>query len=170
MTFYHGELQYELKNWQKAADAYDKTVAMQPEGKYTKDAVHGAVLAYFELVNTSEKSTDLQSKVAEETDGETKKKEIPDIKKGLARACQLYIEYHPEGDRIADVKYTLASRRRSNGSEILPTTIPIMTWRPSPVTFTSTASISRTIFPGFTKPPRTIWRNVQLPTRRFSRT
>jgi tetratricopeptide (TPR) repeat protein len=108
MTFYHGELQYELKNWQKAADAYDKTVAMQPEGKYTKDAVHGAVLAYFELVNTSEKSTDLQSKVAEETDGETKKKEIPDIKQGLARACQRYIEYHPEGDRIADVKYTLA--------------------------------------------------------------
>ncbi|MFB6262614.1 MAG: tetratricopeptide repeat protein, partial [Bradymonadaceae bacterium] len=47
MTFFAGELQYHLENWPKAAKLYEKALSLKKDGEYTKEAAHGAVLAYF---------------------------------------------------------------------------------------------------------------------------
>ncbi|MEZ4434518.1 MAG: tetratricopeptide repeat protein [bacterium] len=46
MTFYFAELLYDLKKWKEAATNYEKALELQPKGEHTKDAAHGAVLAY----------------------------------------------------------------------------------------------------------------------------
>ncbi|MFB6262613.1 MAG: tol-pal system YbgF family protein, partial [Bradymonadaceae bacterium] len=68
----------------------------------------------------SEKKADLESPLKYEKGDETKevkqktqqgppeKKKLSGVKKDLIGACKRYIEYVPEGERIVDVKYTMA--------------------------------------------------------------
>ena len=123
MTFFDAEILYHLHKWKKSARLYDKVIKMKKDGKFTKDAAHAAVLAYFKLVNTSEKQAKLESplkfekkdKVKEVKEGGTEKddkipekKEISKLKKDLIAACGRYMKYVPDGKRIVDVKYTMA--------------------------------------------------------------
>jgi tetratricopeptide (TPR) repeat protein len=70
-------------------------------------------------VNTSEEQANLQARKDEllkEDEGDDKSKAIPipepkpipDLHQRLVAACQKYVELNPEGDRIVDVKYTMA--------------------------------------------------------------
>jgi tetratricopeptide (TPR) repeat protein len=123
MTFFNGEILYYLESWKRAAQAYDRALEIDDEGKWTQEAAHGQVLAYFNVINTSEERANLEDplrfekrdKVKEveqggqkEDDPVPEKKEITDLKKQLVEACKDYIEYVPDGDRIVDVKYTMA--------------------------------------------------------------
>jgi tetratricopeptide (TPR) repeat protein len=124
-TFFYGELLYKIQNWEEAAQAYEKVIDIDPEGKYTEDAVHAAVLAYFKVVDTSEEQADIEAnsiaKVEEEADEEDdekdgekveakipEKKEIPDLHKKFIHALERYMKHAPDGERIVDVKYNLA--------------------------------------------------------------
>ncbi len=124
MTFYDAEILYRLERYEKAAKLYRDVIDIDPEGEYTEKAAHGMVLAYFEVVNTSEERADLENPIqyednearTEEVEGDEEeggketpeKKEISDIKKDLVEACQIYQKHVPEGDKIVDVKYTMA--------------------------------------------------------------
>ncbi len=128
MTFFYGELLYKLQKWDEAAQAYEKALALQPKGKFTNEAVHALVLSYFKIVNTSEEQANLQKDSeallsddecvdGKDKDGKKCKekevpipqpKPIPDLHKRLISACQKYIELNPKGDRIVDVRYTMA--------------------------------------------------------------
>ncbi len=125
MTFFYGELLYRLQKWEEAAQAYENATVIEPEGKYTNEAVHALVLSYFKIVNLSEEKADLQEDsqamldeaTCEETEDnkcEKKKvevpkpKEIPELNQKLLNACKKYVELNPKGDRIVDVKYTMA--------------------------------------------------------------
>lgn len=124
MTFFYGELLYKLQKWEEAADAYERVVEIQPKGEYTNESVHGLVLSYFKIVSISEEQADLNQRQADilastneesKEEGEDSKpkppptpKEIPELHKKLINACQLYSELNPDGDRIVDVKYTMA--------------------------------------------------------------
>lgn len=124
MTFYDAEILYRLERWKKAAKMYDKVIEINPEGEYTEKAAHGMVLAYFEVVNTSEERADLENPIqyqqnddraedvenedGEENDKAPEQEEISDIKKELVEACKTYQKHVPEGDKIVDVKYTMA--------------------------------------------------------------
>lgn len=124
MTFFDAEILYHLRSWEEAAKRYRETIEMNPEGEYTKDAAHAQVLAYFKLVNTSEEQAELESPLkfeerdqaeeVKEDDSEEEeeelpeKKEISDRQKKLVEAGEMYMEYVPDGDRIVDVKYTMA--------------------------------------------------------------
>ena len=119
MTFFYGELLYRLQKWEEAAKAYEKALAIDEKGKYTKELVHSIVLAYFKVVSISEAKAELQEDakglIEEEEEGKPKKKveipkkkEIPGNNERLAVACERYIKYAPDGERIVDVKYTLA--------------------------------------------------------------
>jgi tetratricopeptide (TPR) repeat protein len=122
MTFFYGELLYKLQQWEQAAAAYERSLELNPKGEYTEDAVHGAVLAYFKVVDISEQAAKTKldinedkNKDGEKKDGEPEKKaeipkpkEIPEIHKRLLKACERYVQYAPEGKQIVDVKYTMA--------------------------------------------------------------
>ena len=124
MTFFYGELLYKLQKWEEAASAYERVVEIQPKGDYTNESVHGLVLSYFKIVSISEEQADLnkrQEEIIASTQREDGKegaeekikppptpKEIPELHQKLIRACQLYSDLNPDGDRIVDVKYTMA--------------------------------------------------------------
>ncbi len=127
MTFFYGELLYKLQQWEKAAKAYEQVIKIDPKGKYTEDAVHAAVLAYFKIVDTSEEQAQLGGKnsIANVDNGDDKgdkkdgkkaqaknevpkPKKIPELHQKFIHALKRYIKYAPHGDRIVDVKYNLA--------------------------------------------------------------
>ncbi|RAL22924.1 hypothetical protein DL240_08510 [Lujinxingia litoralis] len=113
MTFFYGELLYQLENWEEAAAAYERVLELDPEGEYTKEAVLATVLAYFYIVDTSEERAVIEATFDEEKDGEEtpavpEAQELPEVYVKLMTACENYIEYVPDGDRMVDVKYTMA--------------------------------------------------------------
>lgn len=110
-TFFYGELLYQLEKWDEAAAAYEKVLAIDPKGEFTEDAVLATVLAYFKLIDTSEEQATLKTEFDDKGEGAAKiptPREIPETHKGLLRAGDNYIKLAPEGDRIVDVKYTMA--------------------------------------------------------------
>lgn len=122
-TFFYAELLYKLQQWDKAAQAYEAVIDIDPKGKYTEDAVHAAVLAYFKVVDTSEEQAKLPDDIAPDAPSDEKKKgeegeqakkeppkpkEIPDLHKKFIHALERYMKYAPDGERIVDVKYNLA--------------------------------------------------------------
>ena len=50
MGFYYAELLFRLEKWETAAQAYEKVLAQDPQGQFTKDAAHGTLLAYKSLL------------------------------------------------------------------------------------------------------------------------
>jgi len=124
MTFFDAEILYHLERFEKAAEMYHKVLEIDEEGKYTKDAAHAQVLAYFKVVNTSEERESIEGDLeyekkdrAEEVkEGESDEegaevpepKEIGELQKKLVDACRTYLEHLPDGDRTVDVKYTMA--------------------------------------------------------------
>lgn len=119
MTFFYGELLYKLQKWKPAAETYEKALAINDKGKYTKELVYSIVLAYFKVVSVSESKAQLEDDakkiVKDETDDKKpkkveipKKKKIPATHNRLVIACERYVKYAPDGERIVDVKYTMA--------------------------------------------------------------
>lgn len=122
MTFFYGELLYKLQQWEEAAAAYERVLEIDPKGKYTENAVHAAVLAYFKVVDTSEEQANLNESSIAKVDDEAAakdegdkaaaevpaKKEISPLHNKFIHALKRYIEHAPDGKRIVDVKYSLA--------------------------------------------------------------
>lgn len=120
MTFFYGELLYKLQQWEQAAITYEKALEIDEKGKYTTEIVHSVVLAYFKVVSISETKAALQDGAKEIVGAESddkkepekveipKKKEMSDLHQRLVKACQRYVELAPDGDRIVDVKFTMA--------------------------------------------------------------
>ncbi len=110
-TFFYGELLYQLEKWDEAAAAYEKVLAINPQGEFTEDVVLATVLSYFKMIDTSEQQAELATNFDNEGDGPVPvptPKEIPETHQGLLRAGHNYIKYAPQGERIVDVKYTMA--------------------------------------------------------------
>lgn len=122
MTFFFGELLYKLEKYEDAATNYEAALDLNPKGKYTEEIVLSAVLSYFKLVSVEENKKDLDQassslndEPGEEDDKKKKEpykkpapKELPDLHKRLVKACERYITFAPEGEKIVDVKYTRA--------------------------------------------------------------
>jgi tetratricopeptide (TPR) repeat protein len=126
MRFFAGEILYHLEKWEEAAKMYGKVIEMDEEGKYLEESAHARVLAYFKLVNTSEKKANLESPLKYEKKDQAEQvqkkdeqktsvpepKEIPELKQKLIRACEQYLTYVSKdsklGDELVDVRYTMA--------------------------------------------------------------
>ena len=133
MGFYYAELLFRLEKWGIAAKAYEATLKKDPQGQFTKDAAHGALLAYKSLlkddldnasINQLNKS-DEELRAAEERrqkkdrrkkgkKGKKKdelkkprfpKKEIPEAYNKYIEASALYRKYVQESEYLVDIQY-----------------------------------------------------------------
>lgn len=120
MAFFFGELLFRLKKYEEAAAQYERVLAIDEKGKYSKDAIFGTVLSYFKYVEVSEKIENNLKKSIEQSDPDNKKatnkdvkeipkpKELTGIQKRFLVACERYAKLAPDGEKIEDVKYTMA--------------------------------------------------------------
>lgn len=114
MTFYFAELLYDLKKWKDAATNYEKALELQPKGEHTKDAAHGAVLAYKELLNLAQPSQPEtrgqdQGMVSSGEEVEVPQpKPISEDHKAYIAACDLYSKYVEKSEFLVDIEYDAA--------------------------------------------------------------
>lgn len=134
MNFFYGELLYKLQKWAPAAEIYERVLKMKPDGEYTKDAAHGALLAYKTLLKEDLDKASIDS-IGQETNqvteeekpkqkrkgkrrgkrkGKTKNeppkekfpaKEIPKDYGNYLKASQLYRQYVSESEYLIDIQY-----------------------------------------------------------------
>ena len=128
MNFYYAELLYRLEKWGPAAQIYEQVLKMQPSGQYTKEAAHGAVLAYKALLKDE---LDKASKIAKGStasvseDDSSKKRgkrgkrgkrsepakpryeaqEIPKDYNNYLKASALYRQYVNESEFLVNIQY-----------------------------------------------------------------
>ena len=126
MNFYYAELLYRLEKWAPAAGIYEQVLEMQPEGEYTKDAAHGALLAYKALLKDDldegsiksigkapQASTEPPKKGKKPKKGEPKeapkplyeRKELPKEHQNYLKASALYRRYVRESEYLVDIQY-----------------------------------------------------------------
>ena len=51
ITFYYGEILWQMSSWKEAAETYTKVVQLDPKGKYVKESAYAAVLAWKNALN-----------------------------------------------------------------------------------------------------------------------
>ncbi len=117
LRFFWAELLNDnLQRYDKAAEEYTKVLMMDVSrlekagadkkkvkpGKYMVQAAYNAVLAYDEVVKKAESSGKLKTEAITDP---TKKINIPAEKKALLDACERYVKYVPQGDKIVEITY-----------------------------------------------------------------
>lgn len=133
MNFFYGELLYKLQKWAPAAEVYEQVLKMKPDGQFTKDAAHGALLAYKTLLKAdldkaSIDSIGKESKESQEDSAQSKSKkrkrrgkrkgketkqpkakfppkEIPKDYGNYLKASKLYRQYVSESEYLIDIQY-----------------------------------------------------------------
>ncbi len=119
MTFYYGELLYKARKWEEAARAYEKVLALKPNGEFTKDAAHATVLAYKKLLDYdgNQKAPEKkggsggddmltpESDKPGEAPPEIVAKPIPDNHQRFLKACELYRQYVKDSEYLTDIQY-----------------------------------------------------------------
>lgn len=126
MNFYYAELLYRLEKWAPSAEIYEKVLEMQPDGEFTKDAAHGALLAYKallkdELDEASIKSIGKAPKpeapppaknrkgkkggAKEEPKPLYERKELSKEHQNYLKASALYRRYVRESEYLVDIQY-----------------------------------------------------------------
>jgi TolA-binding protein len=51
ITFYYGEILWQMASWKEAAETYTHVVELDPKGKYVKESAYAAVLAWKNALN-----------------------------------------------------------------------------------------------------------------------
>lgn len=110
MTFFFAELLYKLEKWKEAATQYERALELKADGEYTKDAAHGAVLAYKKLLDIKQdKGSGSAGEGGDETaEGVPAAKPIPEDHQRYIAACDLYRKYVKESEYLVDIEYDAA--------------------------------------------------------------
>ncbi len=117
MTFFYAELLYRVEEYDESAKMYETALQINPEGEYTEEIVLSAVQAYFNLISVEEakRETNVDEINAKPEEGKEAKayavptkEKIPELESNFIVACDRYMKYAPEGEKIVDVKYKRA--------------------------------------------------------------
>ncbi len=106
MTFYYGEILWQMNAWKEAAETYTKVIHLDPKGKYVKEAAYAAVLAWKNALNISDEGEG----VDREKDREKKlePRPIPEYQQKMIDAFDTYIKYVPDAPELVKIKYRKA--------------------------------------------------------------
>jgi len=104
MLMNHAILLYQLEQWEKAVQEYERVIAMDPQGKHAREAGYTALLCYYKLIDTKKQST-----VKEEEDEESAEKEIPPMHANMVAACDRFVAMNPEDpEELIQAKFAAA--------------------------------------------------------------
>ncbi len=116
MRFFHAELLYALEKFQEAGDEYTRVAQIDAErmgkpgpdgkpqkpGKFLMDALESAVQSYDVVAKRAETNEKKPS-------GATQPLPIPKEKAQLVAACERYLKYSPQGEKVVEVAYKAAN-------------------------------------------------------------
>jgi TolA-binding protein len=130
LRFYYAEILYALDAYKKAAEQYSLVVDKNRKGEFSEKAAYNAVLALQRLVEAESKGQTIKEKEGGKVDEKKakegikqnvklsdmklvagkayEKKEIPEIEKLLAIACDRFTEFYPKNNEFFAVKFKTA--------------------------------------------------------------
>jgi tetratricopeptide (TPR) repeat protein len=106
MTFYYGEILWQMSAWKEAAETYTKVVELDPKGKYVKESAYAAVLAWKNALNIDDSGEGVDKEKSK--DKELKPRTIPEYQKKMIDAFDTYIKYVPDAPELVKIKYRKA--------------------------------------------------------------
>ncbi|MBN2573457.1 MAG: tetratricopeptide repeat protein [Deltaproteobacteria bacterium] len=107
ITFYYGEILWQMNAWKEAAETYTKVVQLAPKGKYVKEAAYAAVLAWKNALNIDDSGEGVDKDKMKEKDP-LKPRPIPEYQKKMIDAFDTYIKYVPDAPELVKIKYRKA--------------------------------------------------------------
>jgi tetratricopeptide (TPR) repeat protein len=106
ITFYYGEILWQMQSWKEAAETYTRVVELDPKGKYVKESAYAAVLAWKNALNIDDSGDSVDK---EKSKGqELKPRDIPEYQKKMIGAFDTYIKYVPDAPELVKIKYRKA--------------------------------------------------------------
>jgi tetratricopeptide (TPR) repeat protein len=106
ITFYYGEILWQMAAWKEAAETYTHVVELDPKGKYVKESAYAAVLAWKNALNIDDHGDSVDKDKAGQKD--LKPREIPEYQKKMIGAFDTYIKYVPDAPELVKIKYRKA--------------------------------------------------------------
>jgi len=106
ITFYYGEILWQMQAWKEAAETYTKVVQLDPKGKYVKESAYAAVLAWKNALNINDAGEEVDKDKSKEKD--LKPRTIPEYQKKMIEAFDTYIKYVPDAPELTKIKYRKA--------------------------------------------------------------
>ena len=115
IVYYHADMSYFRGSYAEAARGYERALDLNENGEFSKDAAHGAVLAYQKLM-TSTNEDDLaacppipqQPEVAEGETPEYPEYEIAECRLNFIRASKRYAKIDTSAEYAINAKYMAA--------------------------------------------------------------
>jgi tetratricopeptide (TPR) repeat protein len=106
ITFYYGEILWQMNSWKEAAETYSKVVELDPKGKYVKESAYAAVLAWKNALNIDDSGEGVDKDKGTQKD--MKPRPIPESQKKMIDAFDTYIKYVPDAPELVKIKYRKA--------------------------------------------------------------
>jgi tetratricopeptide (TPR) repeat protein len=106
ITFYYGEILWQMASWKEAAETYTHVVELDPKGKYVKESAYAAVLAWKNALNIDDHGDSVDKDKSKEKD--LKPRAIPEYQKKMIGAFDTYIKYVPDAPELTKIKYRKA--------------------------------------------------------------
>jgi len=107
ITFYYGEILWQMAAWKEAAEVYTNVVHLDPKGKYVKESAYAAVLAWKNALNIDDSGEGVDKDKMKEKDL-LKPRTIPEYQKKMVDAFDTYIKYVPDAPELVKIKYRKA--------------------------------------------------------------
>ena len=93
-----------LERYEEAGDAFEEVLALDPNGKYSKEAAYEAMFAYYSVMKTESTSVKDDS----EADG-IEELDMPPLQTRMVGACERYLKLaDPQEESIPDAVYAAA--------------------------------------------------------------
>lgn len=105
MLFFYGELLYDLQDFKKAAQQYEKVAMTDPKGKYFEKAVTNNVLAREKDLPSNKVMEARQKNLKKKTD----KIPLSPPVKHFERAALLYLKHFPKGEKSLEIRRRLGT-------------------------------------------------------------
>ncbi len=100
----HAILLYQLEDYGAAVEEYEKVIALDPKGKFAREAAYTALLCYYKLIDTKK-----TTKVKTDEEEESAKKELPPLYGNFVAACDRFVAMGPEDEEeLVQAKFAAA--------------------------------------------------------------
>lgn len=118
IAYYMADLSYRAEDWERCGPAFEAVIELNPNGEFTNDAAHSAVLCYNRLYNTEIQGNETQLREgARPASGNAQtdqaaavaRREMTRTEAGMLRAFSNYVcVATPSSERLPQIKYRRA--------------------------------------------------------------